>query len=100
MARYAYARWVSEMISEAPKEDEQAIRSEYFSNRGRVIHYDDYRKFCKAIRHEADSPPEDYYEWKGNPVATATGVGIGLLGIFGWFLGGIVGGSTGKINER
>lgn len=100
MAKYPYARYVAEIIRDNPQEDEQEIRKEYFGSRGRVVKYDEYAKFCKAIRHEPDNPPEDYWEWKGNPIATGAGVGIGLLTLFGWFLGGIIGGSTGSMGKE
>ena len=100
MARFTYARYVGEKLEGQDSEQQKETRKEYYSPRGRVIHYDEYSAFCRGIRHEADPPPADYYEWKQTPFVRPLLATLGGLGIMSWLLGGIIGGSTGRQNER
>jgi len=96
MARLSYAAWVNEHLQGKTKQEQEAIRDEYWSNYGRVVNYDYYAEVCKIRRKEADSEPEGYWEWKDNSLYRTTGYLLGGLGVLTYFLSGIIGATTGR----
>ena len=96
MARLSYAAWVNEHLQGKTKQEQEAIRDEYWSNYGRVVNYDYYAEVCKIRRQEADSEPEGYWEWKDNSLYRTTGYLLGGLGVLTYFLSGIIGATTGR----
>lgn len=96
MARLSYAAWVNEMLQDKTKAEQEAIRDEYWSNYGRVVNYDEYVAICKIRRKEADSEPEGYWEWKDNSLYRTAGVLLGGVGVMAYFVGGLLGATTGR----
>lgn len=97
MARYPYARYVASRAQGLDREEMQAIRDSYYSNSGRVKHYDHYVYVAGLLDLEPDPPPKGYV---GRDFSRATKSGLavtGLLGIFYWLLGTIAIGATGKM---
>jgi hypothetical protein len=87
--RYPYARWANERIKQITDEGERkATRDKYFSNSGKLIKFDNYRDYCRAINAEPDPAPDGYWESKVTPAHTIAGIlGIVMM-MFLWLIGG------------
>jgi hypothetical protein len=94
MAKLAYAAWVNEQLSKHPEEEQQEIRKEYWSEHGRIVQYDRYVDTATERYKTYDPQPEGYEEYYTHAGHKAAGLAIGLLGVFGWFVSGIIGGAS------
>lgn len=90
-----YAAWVRQQLDKLPEEEQQAARTAFYSTGGRIAKWESYRAHCKAQKLDYDGPPEGYWESKEEPWHKPTGYAVGALGVFVWFLGTIIAGSTG-----
>jgi hypothetical protein len=97
--RYPYARWVDDRIKHVPNEMLQEKRGAYYSNSGRIAHYDEYAKWCRLWGYEYDNAPDGYWDDKTKKWHTPAGVLMGSVGIMAWFLLSIIGGATGKMDR-
>lgn len=97
--KYQYARWVSDKLNGVSNERKQEIRGAYYSNSGRVAHYDEYAKWCRDLGYDYDDSPEGYWESKTLEWHNPVGILMGLTGVLMWFIAMIVGGSTGQIKR-
>lgn len=93
--RLPYAGWASMMLRDAGMESDQEVRAALFSPEGRVEHYDRYAAYCKKHGHQADSPPENYWESKIKAHHKITGQAIGLTGLLFYFIIKVIGGALG-----
>lgn len=96
MEKLTYAAYAAMKLRDAGLENDQAARESYWSRSGKIARYDEYRAYCKQEKRQPDNPPEGYWESKEEPWHKPVGIGIGLMGILGWFLIGIIGGATGR----
>ena len=94
--RYPYARWVSDKLRHVPKELQTEGRGLYYSDTGRISHYDEYAKWCRLWGHDYDDSPDGYWDAKTQPWHNPAGVALGLSGVVFWLVSAIVGGSTGQ----
>ena len=96
MAKYQYARWVSDKMKHTPKELQSERRGAYFSNSGRIAHYDEYAKWCRLWGYDYDDSPEGYWDSKTKVWHKPAGILMGLSGVLMWLVASIVSGSTGQ----
>ena len=96
MARLSYAQFVNELLEDKTKEEKELIRDEYWSNYGRVVNYDYYAEICKIRRKDADSPPEEYWEWKDHAGYRTAGYLLGGVGVLSFFIGSLFSSTTGR----
>ena len=96
MAHLTYAAWASKKIRAMPKAQQQTRRGGYYSPTGRINNYDNYRADAKAELYSFEKPPEGYWESKEKPWHKPVGFMAGGLGVFIYFLFGIVLRSTGQ----
>jgi hypothetical protein len=94
MAKLAYAAWVNEQLSNVPEEEQQEVRKDYWSEHGRITQYDRYVYTAKQRHKSYDPQPEGYEEYYTHAGHKAAGLALGLLGVFAWFVGGIIGGAS------
>jgi hypothetical protein len=94
MAKLAYAAWVNEQLSNVPDEEQQEIRKGYWSEHGRIVNYDRYVYTARQRHKSYDPQPEGYEEYYTHAGHKAAGLALGLLGVFAWFVSGIIGGAS------
>ena len=93
--RLPYEAWARQQIDKIPEELRQEQRGKFYSPGGRIANWETYRAYCKNNGHQYDGPPEGYWESKEQPWHKPTGLLMGLVGVFVWFLVLVIGGSTG-----
>ena len=93
--RLPYEAWARIQIDRIPEEERQAKRGKFFSEGGRIANWENYRAYCKANGNLYDGPPDGYWESKEEPWHKPTGILMGLVGVFVWFLVLVISGSTG-----
>jgi len=94
--RLTYAGWASMTLRDKGLDGDQKARADYFSNSGKVQHYDEYKAFCQQEKKSYDNPPDGYWESLEKPWHKPTGVAMVLTGILMWFISGVIGGTTGQ----
>jgi hypothetical protein len=97
--KYQYARWVADKMKHASNERKQEIRGAYYSNSGRVEHYDEYAKWCRDLGYDYDDSPEGYWDSKIKDWHQPTGILMAITGVFLGFIALVIGGSTGQAKK-
>ena len=90
MAQLTYAAWASKKIRAMPKEEQQKRRGGYYSPTGKINNYDAYRLDAKDGLYSFEGPPEGYWKMKEKPWHKPVGFIVGGLGVFIYFLLGIL----------
>lgn len=96
MANYRYARWVSDKLKGLEPEVAQQVRDKYYSDSGRIAHYDEYARFCRLFGYSYDDSPDGYWESKIQSWHKPTGYLLGLTGVISWFSLSLVTGFLGR----
>ena len=94
--RYPYARWVDDRLKHVSRENKAEKRGAYYSNTGRVAHYEEYAKWCRLWGYYYDDSPEGYWDAKTKAWHPYAGTLLGSAGILAWLVLSIVGGATGQ----
>jgi hypothetical protein len=94
--RLPYAAWVQQKLRGQTKAQQQAIRSTYYNDYGRVSNYDAYVRDCKADNFTPDTPPEGYWEWAERGYEKPLTVITMGLGALLYLIIGVIAGSTGR----
>jgi hypothetical protein len=94
--KYPYARWANDRIKKVIPEEQQSARARYFSDSGRIQHYDEYARWSRLFGYDFDDNPEGYWESKFLPWHKPTGILLGALGTMTWLLLQVIAGSTGR----
>ena len=86
MKKLPYPAYVNIILAPLTKEHQQELRSSFYSAKGKLARYEDYKDYCKKNNYEPDAPPAGYWESKEEPWHKPVGIGIIVAGYFGWFL--------------
>lgn len=81
-----YAAWVRITLEPLTPEHQQELRGSFFSDKGKVKRYDDYKAYCIKHGHAYDSAPDGYWESKEEPWHKPAGWGMVAAGYLGMML--------------